>query len=115
MFEGGGDRAAGRNVLMTALEGSRASQYWHCRLTFQLAALHTSVQDYNSAHAVLQSGADYAFMNQAYYARSLFVLSKTMLFLSEKRFQVSPYAWECSIIAVTPGSKPATAADLARN
>jgi len=87
MFEGGGDRAAGRNVLMTALEGSRASQYWHCRLTFQLAALHTSVQDYNSAHAVLQSGADYAFMNQAYYARSLFVLSKTMLFLSEKRFQ----------------------------
>merc|ERR1719394_2310135 len=35
---------------------------------------------------VLQKGADYAFMHQAYYTRSLFILSKIMLFLCEKRF-----------------------------
>ena len=40
-----------------------------------------------SAHAVLQTGADYAFLHQAYYTRSLFILSKIMLFLCEKRFQ----------------------------
>lgn len=36
---------------------------------------------------MLQTGADYAFLHQAYYTRSLFVLSKTMLFLCERRFQ----------------------------
>ena len=36
---------------------------------------------------MLQTGADYDFLHQAYYTRSLFVLSKTMLFLCERRFQ----------------------------
>ena len=38
-------------------------------------------------HRVLQAGADYAFVHQAHYTRSLFILSKIMLFLCEKRFQ----------------------------
>ena len=82
-----GDQAGARDILLAALESSQAQPYWHCRLTFQLAALHTSVLDYNSAHTVLQTGADYAFLHQAYYTRSLFLLSKIMLFLCEKRFQ----------------------------
>ena len=81
------DQAGARDILLAALESSQAQPYWHCRLTFQLAALHTSVLDYNSAHNVLQTGADYAFLHQAYYTRSLFLLSKIMLFLCEKRFQ----------------------------
>ena len=72
---------------MSAISGSQSNAYWHCRLTFQLASLHTSVMDYNSAQSVLQTGADFAFLHQAYYTRSLFVLSKIMLFLCEKRFQ----------------------------
>ena len=73
--------------MMSAISGSQSNAYWHCRLTFQLASLHTSVMDYNSAQSVLQTGADFAFLHQAYYTRSLFVLSKIMLFLCEKRFQ----------------------------
>ena len=82
-----GDQTRARDILLAALESSQARPYWHCRLTFQLAALHSSVLDYNSAHTVLQTGADYAFLHQAYYTRSLFLLSKIMLFLCEKRFQ----------------------------
>ena len=78
----------GRDVLISAIEHSQSSAYWHCRLTFQLAQLHADprVLDYQSAHLVLQTGADYAFLHQAFYTRSLFILSKIMLFLCEKRF-----------------------------
>jgi len=82
-----GDQVSGRDILISAIDLSQSNEYWHCRLAFQLASLHTSVMDYQSAHNVLQTGADYAFLHQAYYTRSLFVLSKTMLFLCEKRFQ----------------------------
>ena len=83
-----GDMPGGRDVLIYAIEHSQGSAYWHCRLTFQLAQLHADprVQDYQSAHHVLQTGADYAFLQQAFYTRSLFILSKIMLFLCEKRF-----------------------------
>ena len=87
VLELSGDQAGGRDILLAALDTSQTLPYWHCRLTFQLSSLHTSVMDYNSAHSLLQTGADYAFLHQAYYTRSLFLLSKIMLFLCEKRFQ----------------------------
>ena len=74
-------------VLNSAMEQSTTQDYWHCRLSLQLASLHTSLQDYTSAHNALQQGADYAFMQRAYYTRTLFVLSKSLLFLCERRFQ----------------------------
>jgi len=85
--EKSGNQQKGQQVLTRALEASQTSEYWHCRLTFQLASLHTSMTDYQSAHSVLQTGADYAFLHQAYYTRTLFILSKTLLFLCERRFQ----------------------------
>lgn len=87
-YERTGDMPGGRDVLISAIEHSQSSAYWHCRLTFQLAQLHADprVLDYQSAHLVLQTGADYAFLHQAFYTRSLFILSKIMLFLCEKRF-----------------------------
>ena len=87
-YERTGDMPGGRDVLISAIEHSQSSAYWHCRLTFQLAQLHVDprVLDYQSAHLVLQTGADYAFLHQAFYTRSLFILSKIMLFLCEKRF-----------------------------
>ena len=45
-YERTGDQAGGRDILITAIEQSQSNAYWHCRLTFQLAALHTSVMDY---------------------------------------------------------------------
>jgi len=74
-------------ILTPALQQSQGSEYWHCRLMLQLASVHTALQDYTSAHAALQTGADYAFMQRAYYTRTLFVLSKCLLFLCERRFQ----------------------------
>ena len=69
------------------MELSPPQEYWHCRLTLQLAQLHTTNTDYKAAHIVLQAGADYAFMQRAYYTRTLFLLSKSLLFLIERRFQ----------------------------
>jgi len=74
-------------VLNSAMEQSTTQDYWHCRLSLQLASLHTSLQDYTSAHNALQQAADFAFMQRAYYTRTLFVLSKSLLFLCERRFQ----------------------------
>lgn len=82
-----GNPQGAMSVLSGAMEQSPASEYWHCRLVLQVASLHTSMQDYTSAHAALQQGADYAFMQRAYYTRTLFVLSKSLLFLCERRFQ----------------------------
>jgi len=82
-----GNAQGAMSVLSGAMEQSPGSEYWHCRLVLQVASLHTSLQDYTSAHAALQQGADYAFMQRAYYTRTLFVLSKSLLFLCERRFQ----------------------------
>ena len=66
-YERTGDMPGGRDVLISAISASQGSAYWHCRLTFQLAQLHADPQvlDYQSAHHVLQTGADYAFLQQA--------------------------------------------------
>jgi len=82
-----GNPQGAMSVLSGAMEQSPGSEYWHCRLVLQVASLHTSLQDYTSAHAALQQGADYAFMQRAYYTRTLFVISKSLLFLCERRFQ----------------------------
>jgi len=87
MYFQGGDGAQAVTVLTSAVELSQGAEYWHCRLNLQLASVHTGLQDYTKAHAALQSGADYAFMQRAYYTRTLLVLSKSLLFLCERRFQ----------------------------
>jgi MAternally-affected-uncoordination protein len=86
-YLGAGNPQGAVAVLGQAMEQSPAAEYWHCRLMLQLASLHTGLLDYTSAHVALQQGADYAFMQRAYYTRALFVLSKTLLFLCERRFQ----------------------------
>jgi len=85
--EKSGNHTGSKQTLCQAIEESQASEFWHCRLTFQLSALYASTSDYSSAHSSLQTGADYAFLHQAYYTRTLFLLSKTLLFLCERRFQ----------------------------
>ena len=43
-------------------------------------------KDYNSAVQILDAGVNFSYMAGAYYTRMLFLLSKAMLFLLERRF-----------------------------
>ena len=43
-------------------------------------------KDYNSAVQILSAGVEFAYMAGANYTKMLFLLSKTMLFLLERKF-----------------------------
>ncbi|TRY67660.1 hypothetical protein TCAL_05258 [Tigriopus californicus] len=75
-----------KQVLRKGIELSQNHSYWHCRLLFQLAGIHAVEKDYVSAVTVLGAGVDFAFMAGANYTRLLFMLSKTMLLLLERKY-----------------------------
>lgn len=75
-----------KQVMQKAIEGSQRHPYWHCRLLFQLANIHVLEKDYLSAVNILGAGVDFAYMAGASYTRMLFLLSKAMLFLLERKF-----------------------------
>ncbi|CAG9772147.1 unnamed protein product [Ceutorhynchus assimilis] len=74
-------------VLRKAIELSQHNVYWHCRLIFQLAQIHAIEKDYALASSLLGVGVDYAHISNAYYTRILFLLSKGMLLLIDKKHQ----------------------------
>lgn len=74
-------------VLRKAIELSQHNVYWHCRLIFQLAQIHATEKDYQLASSLLGVGVDYAHISSAYYTRILFLLSKGMLLLIDKKLQ----------------------------
>ncbi|KAJ9577290.1 hypothetical protein L9F63_006129, partial [Diploptera punctata] len=74
-------------ILRKAIELSQHSVYWHCRLIFQLAQIHASERDYELASSLLGVGVDYAHISNAPYTRVLFLLSRGMLLLIDKKFQ----------------------------
>jgi len=86
-YEKRGDADNAKQVINKAMEISPGSPYWHCRLLFALADLHSRQKDLVSANTVLTSGVEYAYRSGANYTRVLFILSKTMLFLAERKFQ----------------------------
>ncbi|XP_046399087.1 MAU2 chromatid cohesion factor homolog [Ischnura elegans] len=73
-------------ILRKAIEISQHSVYWHCRLIFQLAQIHASEKYYQLAYSLLEVGVDYANISAASYTRVLFLLSKGMLLLIDKKF-----------------------------
>ncbi|XP_046678426.1 MAU2 chromatid cohesion factor homolog [Homalodisca vitripennis] len=73
-------------ILRKAIELSQHSIYWHCRLIFQLAQIHATEKDYELASSLLGVGVDYAHISQAHYTRVLFLLSRCMLLLIDKKF-----------------------------
>jgi len=75
-----------KQVLQEAMKGSQRLPYWQCRHLFQLANIYVIEKDYNSAVQILGAGVDFAFMAGAYYTRMLFLLSKAMLYLLERKF-----------------------------
>ncbi|KAL1463312.1 hypothetical protein WDU94_015074 [Cyamophila willieti] len=72
-------------ILRRAIELSQHSIYWHCRLIFQLAQIHATEKDYELASSLLGVGVDYAAISNAHYTRVLFLLSRCMLLLIDKK------------------------------
>uniref|UniRef100_UPI00398EDBC9 MAU2 chromatid cohesion factor homolog isoform X2 n=1 Tax=Pristiophorus japonicus TaxID=55135 RepID=UPI00398EDBC9 len=66
-------------LLRKAIQISQQTPYWHCRLLFQLAQLHTLEKDLVSACDLLGVGAEYARVVGSEYTRALFLLSKGMV------------------------------------
>uniref|UniRef100_A0A8D3BS58 MAU2 chromatid cohesion factor homolog n=1 Tax=Scophthalmus maximus TaxID=52904 RepID=A0A8D3BS58_SCOMX len=83
-------------LLRKAIQISQQTPYWHCRLLFQLAQLHTLEKDLVSACDLLGVGAEYARVVGSEYTRALFLLSKGMLLLMERKLgEVHPLLTLC--------------------
>ncbi|XP_058810814.1 MAU2 chromatid cohesion factor homolog [Phymastichus coffea] len=91
LFEQQHQTVLSQNILRKAVELSQHNVYWHCRLIFQLAQIHASEKDLNAAVGLLAVGADYTQISNAQYTKVLFVLSRCMLQLIDRKFsEVSP-------------------------
>jgi len=75
-------------LLHKAIEMSQPAPYWHCRLLFQLAQIHTAEKDWVSAVNLMRIGADYASSVRSDYTRLLFMLSRGMIGLISKNIPV---------------------------
>uniref|UniRef100_A0A8C1Y1P6 MAU2 chromatid cohesion factor homolog n=1 Tax=Cyprinus carpio TaxID=7962 RepID=A0A8C1Y1P6_CYPCA len=94
-------------LLRKAIQISQQTPYWHCRLLFQLAQLHTLEKDLVSACDLLGVGAEYARVVGSEYTRALFLLSKGMLLLMERKLQeVHPLLTLCGQIVETWQGNP---------
>nr|XP_012772313.2 MAU2 chromatid cohesion factor homolog isoform X2 [Maylandia zebra] len=86
-------------VLRKAIQISQQTPYCHCRLLFQLAQLHALEKDLVSACDLLGVGAEYARVMGSEYTRALFLLSKGMLLLMERKLsEVHPLLTLCGTI-----------------
>ncbi|XP_063921855.1 MAU2 chromatid cohesion factor homolog isoform X2 [Zophobas morio] len=94
-------------ILRKAIELSQHNVYWHCRLIFQLAQIHATEKDYQLASSLLGVGVDYAHISNASYTRVLFLLSKGMLLLIDKKLQeVQPVLNQAGHLIETWGATP---------
>ncbi|KAK7586267.1 hypothetical protein V9T40_004143 [Parthenolecanium corni] len=88
-----------RPILRKAIELSQTNVYWHCRLIFQLAQIHAIERDYESATGLLGVGVDYANISSANYTKVLFMLSRCMLLLIDKKIsEASPLLTQAGFI-----------------
>ncbi|XP_013193532.1 MAU2 chromatid cohesion factor homolog [Amyelois transitella] len=87
LFEQQGQPTHSKPILRKAIELSQHSVYWHCRLIFQLAQIHATEKEYEVASSLLAVGVDYAQISNAAYTRVLFLLSRVMLLLIDKKIQ----------------------------
>ncbi|RWS16437.1 MAU2 chromatid cohesion factor-like protein [Dinothrombium tinctorium] len=85
IYEKQNQSQASKQILRKGLEESAHSVYWHCKLLFQLAQIHAHERDYALASNVLSAGADFAHMSGAHYTRILFLLSKGMMLMIDRR------------------------------
>ncbi|XP_035217480.1 MAU2 chromatid cohesion factor homolog [Stegodyphus dumicola] len=87
LYEKKNQMGMAKSILGKAVEISQQSAFWHCRLLFQLAHFHASEKEYIAACNVLGVGADFAHISGAQYTRILFLLSKGMLLMIDRKLQ----------------------------
>lgn len=72
-------------MLRKAVELSQNNPYWHCKLLLQLAQLHANDKEYTLASELLAVGADSAEESGAIYLKVLFLLSRAMILMIERK------------------------------
>ncbi|XP_075536944.1 mau2 sister chromatid cohesion factor isoform X2 [Dermacentor variabilis] len=85
LYERRNQTALAKQILNTAIECSRHSTLWHCRLIFRIVQMFAMERDYPSACSFLSIGAEYAHMMGAQYTRILFLLSEGMLLMVDRK------------------------------
>ncbi|XP_064474441.1 MAU2 chromatid cohesion factor homolog [Ornithodoros turicata] len=81
LYEKKNQTNAAKQVITKAIELSRNSAFWHCRLIFRVVQIYAAERDYNTACRFLSMGAEYAHVAGAQYTRILFLLSEGMLLM----------------------------------
>uniref|UniRef100_A0A4W5RDS3 MAU2 chromatid cohesion factor homolog n=1 Tax=Hucho hucho TaxID=62062 RepID=A0A4W5RDS3_9TELE len=82
-------------LLRKAIQISQQTPYWHCRLLFQLAQLHTLEKDLVSACDLLGVGAEYARVVGSEYTRCC---NLDLLLMERKLGEVHPLLTLCGTI-----------------
>uniref|UniRef100_A0A8C0KI33 MAU2 chromatid cohesion factor homolog n=1 Tax=Canis lupus dingo TaxID=286419 RepID=A0A8C0KI33_CANLU len=85
---------AAKPLLRKAIQISQQTPYWHCRLLFQLAQLHTLEKDLVSACDLLGVGAEYARVRGSQHLR----LPPQLLLMERKLQEVHPLLTLCGQI-----------------
>ena len=97
IYEKEGNLGNSRQVLERYLQLSQNCPQWHIRLILQISSIHQRLKEYDAAHNYLQAGIEYS-RSKSRYMTCLCMLTKTMMYLAEKKFaeanpllqQVSP-------------------------
>uniref|UniRef100_A0A8C1SFK9 MAU2 chromatid cohesion factor homolog n=1 Tax=Cyprinus carpio TaxID=7962 RepID=A0A8C1SFK9_CYPCA len=93
-------------LLRKAIQISQQTPYWHCRLLFQLAQLHTLEKDLVSACDLLGVGAEYARVVGSEYTRYLMTSHQFLLLMERKLQEVHPLLTLCGQIVETWQGNP---------
>ncbi|XP_058976207.1 MAU2 chromatid cohesion factor homolog isoform X1 [Musca domestica] len=72
-------------MLRKAIELSQNNVYWHCKLLLQLSQLHANDKEYTLASELLAVGAESADESSATYLKVLFLLSRAMILMIERK------------------------------
>ncbi|KAM8704497.1 hypothetical protein ACLKA7_009014 [Drosophila subpalustris] len=72
-------------MLRRAVELSQNNVYWHCKLLLQLSQIHANDREYSLASDLLAVGAESAEEAGATYLKVLFLLSRAMILMIERK------------------------------
>ncbi|XP_013110899.1 MAU2 chromatid cohesion factor homolog [Stomoxys calcitrans] len=72
-------------MLRKAIELSQSNVFWHCKMLLQLSQLHANDKEYTLASELLAVGAESAQESSATYLKVLFLLSRAMILMIERK------------------------------
>ncbi|XP_075145032.1 mau2 sister chromatid cohesion factor [Haematobia irritans] len=74
-----------KSMLRRAIELSQNNVYWNCKMVLQLSQLHANDKEYSQASELLALGAESAHESSATYLKVLFLLSRAMILMIERK------------------------------